>query len=326
MPGPRSDPAADALSVRVRALRATLLMIPLLQGGGIGGVIALARAERSAPSPTADRAAPDLRRPGGDRDRERPPVPGARGAEPRADRGARAADGDRRDPACHLQLPDGSPAGPGGGGRERGPSLRVERCHRVPRRRRRASPAAVHGAIGAVSQRDQSRVREPAAPSSSADDPRRGPGRGRRDGLPRAAAHQRRFGHRTMLATPLLREGMPIGAIAIRRLEVRPFTEGQMRLLETFAAQAVIAIENVRLFQELQARNRELTEALRAADGDQRDPPCHRELPDRSPAGPGCRSPRTPRRLCGARTGAIYRFEGELIHLAARPWHHGRTR
>jgi GAF domain-containing protein/anti-sigma regulatory factor (Ser/Thr protein kinase) len=73
-----------------------------------------------------------------------------------------------------------------------------------------------------------------------------------------AASH----GFRTSLAIPIMRADDAIGVIGIRRLEVRPFSSEQIDLLTTFASQAAIAIENVRLFEEVQTRNRQLTDAL----------------------------------------------------------------
>src|SRR5439155_2492999 len=78
----------------------------------------------------------------------------------------------------------------------------------------------------------------------------------------RSVAMARAVGFRGVLVVPMLRDGEPIGVINVARRERGPFTDRQVALLKTFADQAVIAIENVRLFNELQARTRELTHSF----------------------------------------------------------------
>jgi transcriptional regulator with GAF, ATPase, and Fis domain len=77
--------------------------------------------------------------------------------------------------------------------------------------------------------------------------------------FPEGSALARQQGHGTILVVPLVRGGAAIGVLLLRRAEVRSFSRRQVELLETFADQAVIAIENVRLIKELEARNRDLT-------------------------------------------------------------------
>ena len=81
------------------------------------------------------------------------------------------------------------------------------------------------------------------------------------DQFPNAAARALQNNVRTILSVPLLRKDEALGAITVRRTDVRPFTDKQIELVQTFADQAVIAIENVRLFKEIQDKSQQIAEA-----------------------------------------------------------------
>ena len=123
-------------------------------------------------------------------------------------------------------------------------------------------------------------------------------------------------GCRTILGVPLLREGMPIGVIALERRTVRPFTEKQIELVTTFSNQAVISIENVRLFDAEQQRTRELTETLEyqmatsdilrvISSSPTNVQPVFDTIAERAV------------RLCGGQFSFVARFDGKLLHFAS---------
>src|SRR5712664_3298362 len=126
----------------------------------------------------------------------------------------------------------------------------------------------------------------------------------------------RALGIRSLFAVPILREDDAVGAIVVTRREPGGFAATDISLLKTFADQAVIAIENVRLFTELQASNRELTTALdtQTATSDILRVISQSQT-DVQPVFDAI--VRNAVRLCGALQGGVYRFDGEMILLAA---------
>jgi two-component system, NtrC family, sensor kinase len=126
---------------------------------------------------------------------------------------------------------------------------------------------------------------------------------------PALAARQRATGIRSMLAAPLLSGGAAIGAIMVRRRQVRPFTSKQITLLKTFAAQAVIVIENVRLFNETKEALEQQTATAEILRVISRSPTDIRPVFDVIAS--------SALRLCDGVAGFVFRHDGTLIHLAA---------
>ena len=134
--------------------------------------------------------------------------------------------------------------------------------------------------------------------------------------FPESQEVARRQGHLTILSVPMLREGESIGAIVLRRTEVHPFSDKQIALLQTFADQAVIALSNVRLFEEVQERTRDLSESLEqqtatsevleiiSASAGELEPIFQKMLENAT-------------RICGANFGTMSLYEGDSFRNVA---------
>ena len=137
----------------------------------------------------------------------------------------------------------------------------------------------------------------------------------------RSAAERR--GVRTLLCVPMIKEGELIGAISIFRQEVRPFTDRQIELVKNFAAQAVIAIENARLLNELRQRTTDLTERTTDLTEALEQQTATSEVLQVISSSPGDLEPvfasmlENAVRICDAKFGNIYRWDGEALHIVA---------
>src|SRR5262252_2378259 len=136
------------------------------------------------------------------------------------------------------------------------------------------------------------------------------------DEYPEGKELAQRFGHRTTLTVPLLRDQKAIGGICVRRREVRPFTDKQIAQVQNFAAQAVIAIENTRLLNELRRRTTDLTESLEQQTATS-------EVLKVISSSQGELEPvfeatlEKAVRICEAKFGNVYRWDGDALSLVA---------
>ena len=132
-----------------------------------------------------------------------------------------------------------------------------------------------------------------------------------------------RFGHRTTLAVPLLQRSRALGSILVRRIEVRPFSDEQIATLQTFANQAVIAMENVRLFAELRQNNEALTRAHAQVTESLEQQTATSEILRVISSSPADTQPvfdaiaANAARLCSANDAQVLRVEGDVLRLVA---------